>query len=152
MDPRDYLALASQLAVKEKPSPAELRTAVSRAYYAAFNAAVDLLKKMGVRHPDGWEGHKLVAEALRYSGDSKVQAASRELDDLRKARWAADYDMADDEVEHQRTVQKWVARARQLIKKLDECAADPQRLLQARITTRNWAGSAEGAGKGFALL
>ena len=107
---------------------------------------------MGVRHPQGWEGHKLVAEAPRYSGDPKVQAASRELDDLRKARWAADYDMGDDEVEHQRTVQKWAARARQAIKKLDECAADPQRLLEARRSTRNWAGSAEGAGKGFSLL
>jgi septal ring factor EnvC (AmiA/AmiB activator) len=106
---------------------------------------------MGVKPPDGWEGHKRVAEALRYSGDTKVQAAAQELDDLRKARWAADYGMGDAQVEHQQTVQKFVARASQAIKKLDECEADATRLSQARNRIRTWASSAEGAEKGFIL-
>jgi hypothetical protein len=85
---------------------------VSRSYYATINVALALLKKTGVKVPDGWEGHKLVAEALRYTEDPQLQAAASELDDLRKARWKADYDMEDDEVEHQRTVEKRVARAK----------------------------------------
>ncbi len=137
MDPHDYLDLALEFVSIPDPTPAELRTAVSRAYYGAFNVAVDLLQKMGVKPLFGWEGHKLVAEALRYSGNLKVAAASRELDDLRKARWAADYDMGDIAVEDQRTVQKSVARGKQVIKKLDECAAIPDRFVEARMRVRN---------------
>src|SRR5436190_2161970 len=144
MNPRDYLIQASDLVGKEAPTAADLRSAVSRAYYAAFNVAVALLKKMGVKAPENWEGHKLVAEALRYSEDQKVQAASHEMDDLRKARWKADYDMEDDEVEHQRTAAKFVARAKQAVKKLDECEADAARFTQARNKVRTWASSSAG--------
>jgi uncharacterized protein (UPF0332 family) len=151
MNSRDYLTQAAELVGKESPTTADLRSAVSRAYYATFNVAVALLKKIGVKAPASWEGHKLVAEALRYSEDSKVQAACGELDDLRKARWKADYDMEDEEVEHQRTVAKFVARAKQAIKKLDECEADAARFTQVRNKLRTWAGSRAGSEKGFIL-
>jgi uncharacterized protein (UPF0332 family) len=152
MNPRDFLMQASELVGKETPTAVDLRTAISRAYYASFNVAVALLKKMGIKAPDSWEGHKLVAEALRYSEDQKVQAASHELDDLRKARWKADYDMEDDEVEHQRTVAKFVARAKQAIKKMDECEVDAARFMQARNKVRTWASSSTGSQKGFILF
>jgi uncharacterized protein (UPF0332 family) len=151
MNPRDYLAQASELVQKESPSAADLRTAVSRSYYATFHVAVALLKKSGIKAPEGWEGHKLVAEALRYTEDPQLQAAASELDDLRKARWKADYDMEDDDVEHQRTVEKSVARARQAVKKMDALEADSARLIQARNKVRTWAGSAVGIHKGFTL-
>ncbi len=125
---------------------------MSRSYYATFNVAVALLKKAGVKAAEGWEGHKLVAEALRYTDDPQLQAAASELDDLRKARWKADYDMEDDDVEHQRTVEKSVARAKQAVKKLDALATDPARFIQARSKVRTWAGSAAGSQKGFTLL
>src|SRR5206468_1897350 len=118
MNPRDFLDLAGNLAASAAPTSAELRTAISRAYYAAYHVAVALLKKMGVHLPGGWEAHRLVGEALRNGGDAKVSAASRDLDELRKSRWAADYDMEDVAVENQRMVQKIVARARQIGKKL----------------------------------
>jgi hypothetical protein len=152
MNPREYAELASQLASKERPTIAELRTSVSRAYYSAFNVAIEFRKGIGVTAPEGWEGHKLVAEALRYSGDDKIGAASRELDDLRKARWAADYDMLDDHVEHQRSVQKWAARSRQINKKLDDCTTEEARLASARVKIRTWAGSVAGAGKRFTVF
>jgi uncharacterized protein (UPF0332 family) len=100
MNPRDYADLAAQLANQETPSAADLRTAVSRAYYAAFNVVVALLESMKVKPPADWGGHKVVAEAMRHSDDRKLREVAWELDDLRKARWAADYDMEDDGVEH----------------------------------------------------
>lgn len=53
MDPRDFLTLASQLASGKNPSAADLRTAVSHAYYTVFNVAIDLLKKMRIKPPGG---------------------------------------------------------------------------------------------------
>jgi uncharacterized protein (UPF0332 family) len=140
------------LAAKEDVTRAELRTAVSRAYYALYHVAVGLLKKMGVKHSGGWEAHQMIPDALRYSGNDHVIAAARELLDLRKARWAADYDMEDEAVEEQTRVHKLVARAKQAIKKLDNCEADAARFVEARIKIRNWAGSVEGVGKGFSLV
>ena len=152
MNPRDYRDLASALVAKVDASVADLRTAASRAYYAAFHVALELLKKMGVKEPARWDAHTSVPEALRYSGDEEVASAARDLTDIRKARWSADYDMLDDAVEHQRTVRKLVSRGKQIIQKFDECGADPVRLAQARTKVRNWVGSAEGSGKGFTLL
>lgn len=151
MNPRDYRDLASKLAAKADTTSAELRTAVSRAYYALFNVAVELLQKMRVKHVGGWEAHRLIPDALRFSGNRDLSIAAGELVDIRKMRWAADYDMGDDVVEHNRTVQKIAARAKQAIKKLDGCEADPTQYMDARIKIRNWAGSAEGVGKGFTL-
>jgi len=59
--------------------------------------------------------------------------------------------MEDTSVENHRLVQKVVARAKQFAKKFDECEGDPARFMEARVKIRNWAGSAEGAGKGFTL-
>ena len=125
MDPREFGILASRLAAGTDVMPVELRTAVSRAYYAAFNVATIFLKKLGVKLPVGWEGHKMLAIALRYGGDEKLTSASHEMDELRGFRWAADYDMQDVRVEQQRIVRKLCARSKQIIKKLDECEADP---------------------------
>src|SRR5437879_6346925 len=83
MDPRDFAGLASRLPAAETPTSAELRTAVSRAYYAAFNVAIDLLAKLGIKAPASWEGHKLVAVALRHCGDGMLTTISHEIDDLR---------------------------------------------------------------------
>jgi uncharacterized protein (UPF0332 family) len=152
MNPRRFFDVAGDLAASADPTPAELRTAISRAYYAAYHVAVGLLGRMGVRLPGGWEAHKLVGEALRNSADIKIAAASRDLDENRKFRWAADYDLGDSSVENQRFGQKIVARAKRIAKEIDACEADSARFIEVRIRIRNWAGSAEGAGKDFLLI
>jgi len=152
MNPREFRELATILAAKEDSTSAELRTAVSRAYYAVYNVAVDFLQKIGVKHAGGWEAHRMIPEALRYGSDEELSGAALELVDLRRMRWAADYDMQDREVEDQRTVQKLAARAKQAIKKMDGCQDDPARATLARGKIRGWAGSAEGARKGFTVL
>jgi hypothetical protein len=51
MDPHDFLLLAARLS--NSSDQADLRTAVSRAYYAAFHVARDFLTALGFRTPMG---------------------------------------------------------------------------------------------------
>ena len=149
MNPRDFLDTASRLSSSSSPTAADLRTSVSRAYYAAFNVALEFLRNAGVKPPDGWEGHRLVSEALQYSDDHEIRAGAAELTDLRKARWKADYEMDDTEVEYERTVRKLVARSRQMIRKLDNCSLDEVRRRDTSMKIRKWAQTADGSARGF---
>lgn len=58
MGGRDFLDLAVRLS--EGRSEAELRTAVSRAYYAAFHVAKELLEDAGIALPNTAEAHRNV--------------------------------------------------------------------------------------------
>src|SRR5262245_4565058 len=120
MNPRDFSALSWKLASKDDCSSLELRTAISRAYYGAYNVAAEFLKKIGVKHAGGADAHRLIPEALRQSRDIQIDSAVADLDGLRKMRWSADYDMEARDVEDHRTIRKFTARAKQIIKKLDE--------------------------------
>src|SRR5262245_50593537 len=73
MNPRDFLAVASDLVNKASPSAADLRTAVGRAYYALFNSAVEFLTKCGISVLDNQKAHREVPRGLRHSGDRKLQ-------------------------------------------------------------------------------
>jgi uncharacterized protein (UPF0332 family) len=57
MDPRDFSALAQNLAMMLNAEPSRYRTAISRAYYAAFLVALDFIQKAGVEPRSGHEGH-----------------------------------------------------------------------------------------------
>ena len=62
MDPRAFLALAESLA--KGPGPAEHRTAINRAYYAAYNYAIVVLESIGLTIPRTAQGHGEVRELL----------------------------------------------------------------------------------------
>lgn len=55
MNPRDFHRLAARLMTDF--SPAAARTAISRAYYASYNVAVETLTEMGFRVSRGPAGH-----------------------------------------------------------------------------------------------
>jgi hypothetical protein len=56
MTGRDFLAVARRLVAE--PTEADWRTAVSRAYYAAFRVARDLLESLSFRVPRADRAHK----------------------------------------------------------------------------------------------
>jgi uncharacterized protein (UPF0332 family) len=89
--PVDFLALANRLA--GGASEAEWRTAVSRAYYAAFHVARRLLDDLGFRVPDGDQAHRYLWLRLSNCGDPHVQQAGSALNTLRGYRNRADYDL-----------------------------------------------------------
>jgi len=118
MDPREFQTLASALA--NGKTPAEIRTAISRAYYATHNIGVEILEEMGFRISEGPSGHGDVWNRLSNSGNSEVMKVGSQLSGLYTMRIHADYRLARKDVENQKTAQGLVEQANRMIKILDE--------------------------------
>jgi uncharacterized protein (UPF0332 family) len=84
-----YLDLALELAESEAHDQASLRSAVSRAYYAAYNPCKDFLVSAGRLHTDA--KHEDVWRALSTASDRAHRKVGSEGDRLKRARVAADY-------------------------------------------------------------
>jgi uncharacterized protein (UPF0332 family) len=91
MDRRDLLEVADDLlgGLKE----AHWRSAVSRAYYAAFHAARALLHQCGFAVPKAEQAHAYLWLRLSNCGHPDLANAGAELNDLRSQRNWADYDL-----------------------------------------------------------
>src|SRR5438270_12092799 len=92
MNWRDFLLLAARLAAGT--SEAEWRTAISRAYYAAFHVARRLLTDLNFVVPRADRAHQYLVFRLSNSGESAVEQVGRDLETLRRLRNRADYDEA----------------------------------------------------------
>jgi uncharacterized protein (UPF0332 family) len=91
MNGRDFLPAASRLA--SSPEEADWRSAASRAYYAAFHAARDLLTALSFRTPRADRAHNYLYVRLNNCGEPSVRRAADLLHELRSLRNAADYDV-----------------------------------------------------------
>ena len=95
-DWREYLRLASQLGgrtVSRTSREARQRSAISRAYYAAFCAARNHLRdREGHTIPNAAQAHRHVATAYQSSQDPARRALAWRLVQLRNQRNRADYD------------------------------------------------------------
>ena len=91
MNGRDFL-LAAKLLL---PAPLEAawRSAISRAYYAAFHVARQLFEDLGFRVPHGDQAHGYLWLRLYNSGDRQIRFAGQRLNYLRRERNLADYDL-----------------------------------------------------------
>lgn len=88
---RDFLTVAQALSAG--PTEAEWRSAISRAYYAAFHTAREFLTRLRFRVPAGEQAHAYLWLRLSNTGDPKADAIGRLLRDLRGRRNNADYDL-----------------------------------------------------------
>lgn len=91
MDPRDFLIVAASL--QSSPQEAERRTAVSRAYYALYLAAHEMLEAERLPLTRTGKDHGLVPEYLRDSGNPGALNVADALRDLFSDRIHADYRM-----------------------------------------------------------
>ena len=119
MDPKDFLRVANDLAKSDEA--AELRSAVSRAYYAAFHVARKLLVDMGFEISKGSGAHGDICNYLGNAGNPTVEHAGSNIGDLKGWRNQADYELDLDEHENSRSVQKIVSITEQIIKDLEQC-------------------------------
>lgn len=89
--PRKFLKLALRL-IKDHnyEEPCRIRTAVGRAYYAAFLNAKQKLERLGHRFPDDGRVHTKVIDKLMERGDTGIGS---KLDELYEKRRVADYYM-----------------------------------------------------------
>jgi uncharacterized protein (UPF0332 family) len=123
MTGRDFLSLAARLA--SGTEEADWRTAVSRAYYAAFHTARSLLTELGFAVPREERAHKYLS--FRFS-NAQVGRAARvglDLDNLRTERNRADYDL-DDPFDAADALQQ-VQIAQQMLQALDALGNEPER-------------------------
>ena len=125
MDPREFHSLASKLA--GNGSPVEVRTAISRAYYAVYHVGAEILREMGFRINRSASGHADVRFRLSNSGDTEVIKIGAQLGDLQNKRNEADYDLSKPGAENRKTAQAIVAQAGRMIRILDNCCQGSKR-------------------------
>ena len=113
MTGRDFVTCAEQFG--QGSSEAELRSAVSRAYYGAFHEAVSLLNDCGVWLPKTEQVHVEVGYCLRDCGNAEAAKAGQQLEVLRSQRKVADYDLDDNRFNASRTAGLEIARARRFL-------------------------------------
>lgn len=127
MNFRDFLTLAATLAAGS--TEAEWRSAVSRAYYAAFHVGSDLFRGLGFTVPRADRAHAYLWLRLANCGHPDVRNAGVNMNQLRQERNWADYDA------HRRMTQaataKDVQTAEEIVRTLDAAILEPTR---TRIT------------------
>jgi len=90
-DPRKFADLANDLLVDGKyERESRARTAIGRAYYAAFLIAHRKLQEQGLRIPETGKIHQIVIQTFIEKGLSMI---GNPLDQLREKRVDADYHM-----------------------------------------------------------
>src|SRR5687767_13640233 len=118
MDPRDFNSLAAQLA--GGATAAHCRSAISRAYYAAFNVAAQLLRGIGCPPGKGGAAHGDVQKFLGSCGDPAIAATATDLGSLHSRRIRADYQMDKTDVESPANALAVVRHADSMILLLDQ--------------------------------
>ena len=112
----EYLILAEELALR-RDNEAALRSAVSRAYYAAFCKARNRLRQEGVDIPKTGAAHAIVWSTYREATEVLHRQIGNAGDRLRRSRNKADY---DDEVTRLATVvEDALAKAKRVLESLE---------------------------------
>lgn len=130
MNPTDIISLAVKLS--NSGQEAELRTAVSRAYYGAFHAARELLEESGVCFPSrelfGAQIHTKVRYCLANADDNDAALIASKLSDLRSQRNYADYDLKTDRfsVPRAKNVAECTQLAIEISDALRRCRREPK--------------------------
>jgi uncharacterized protein (UPF0332 family) len=134
MTARDILDVADALITGSKE--AEWRSAVSRAYYAAFHVARQLLLQCGFVVPQGDQAHAYLWLRLANSGHPDVQIAGNDLNFLRKMRNWADYDL--DRPMHPAPASGQVRATYTIIELLETVATEPVVRTQVTEAVKNY--------------
>jgi uncharacterized protein (UPF0332 family) len=130
MHASDFWDLADRLLVTENNPPGN-RTAISRAYYAAFLTASDFLGAMGITLR-GEKKHTDAAVILSNTNDPSVDAAGVLLGQLREERNKADYTMNSRDQEDNAYARPRVTEAQTVMATLNGCRLDASRF--ARVS------------------
>jgi uncharacterized protein (UPF0332 family) len=123
MNWRDFLLVATRLAAGT--TEADWRTAVSRAYYAAFHVARRLFADLRFAVPRADRAHQYLVFRLSNCSEPGVEQGGRDLETLRRLRNRADYDEAPPVTRPQATAA--VQMAEGIIQVLDAARQEPTR-------------------------
>ena len=110
MDAEEFQRFA--LATVKGGRPVDCRVAISRAYYAIFNVAGDLLRSAGCPIGFGADAHgKVPQHLLSVVADPAVAKAGSWIGEMKGVRNKADYRMSDTLIEYAPTAELWVREA-----------------------------------------
>ena len=123
IDGQEFLDLAKRWSAGS--SEAEWRSAVRRAYYAAFHRARRVLRELGFQVPRGDRAHAYLWRRLSNSGEAQVQTAGSDLNSLRGDRNQADYEV--DRTLSRREALLQVESASRIVQILNAAAVEPAR-------------------------
>jgi len=133
MEPRQFLYLAERLA-EHGAYPVEFRSAISRAYYAAFHFGLILLREMGFSIVRNASAHEEVYEHLNNGGDDELAKAASKINDLRTRRIHADYELNRADVEEKKNARMLVHQAARLIETIEKrCHSENRRKIIVAI-------------------
>lgn len=93
MLPEVFLNVAKEWVEKKDECEAHERSAISRAYYAAYHSCRNALEVLGIPEIDHLPSHQRVIKALKTCDDKDLSSLGRKLADLKVMREAADYDI-----------------------------------------------------------
>lgn len=132
MDPKKFLELAKLLATGN-PREAYLRTATSRAYYAAHHVGAQAMSSMGFQVIAAGRRHSDVPRMLQNSGDSTLVSAGSQLANLYTSRLKADYELTDVKTENQVSVRAHVRQAEKIVEAIQQSCSgtNKQNIIQA---------------------
>lgn len=156
MGGRRLLALAQKLlagvasgaALTPGDGAPEYRSAISRAYYAAFLVSGAYLDRIGFAVETTPAAHVAVQHAFNNSGEAVLRKVSADLRDLSAHRRRADYDMKDPAPAELTFAARCVRLAADVIAWLDDVrdSAGPERTGAVAVAVSRWLRSAQNAG------
>jgi hypothetical protein len=139
MDPAEFYVLAMRIVTGgPAPGPAECRTAIGRAYYAALNRADETLARWGTSCSKGPQKHGLAVRFLHAANDPDLMTASTALNDLKTLRNRADYDMNDTSVESAYQAKVALTFAKLVMDHLEAVDTDPPRRSSAEAHIKSY--------------
>jgi uncharacterized protein (UPF0332 family) len=133
--PSALMELAERLAAIG--AEAEGRAAVSRAYYGAFHHAKSLLEDgCGVKLPNSHEAHKKVCFCFGASKNNGLKSIADRLENLRRERNRADYDLTEFRFAKTSNVQTQMTIAKTIVAEIDSAST---RIGDYRLAVRQYA-------------
>lgn len=134
MNPLEFLDLANDWSVGSREG--EWRSSISRAYYAVFHVARNLLAQVGFQVPAPSASHQYLYQRLNNCGEPAVQNAATLLNHLRRERNVTDYELSA-VVDEQRAI-KAVNAALDVNSMLTALATNPALLSQVTRVMRDY--------------
>ena len=113
MNPLDFHKVADYLVRQD--GAAELRSAISRAYYGTFLYCCKKINELGFNLPRDATAHTQVSQYLNNCGDLKLQSVASQLSDLRHTRNLADYFLTCEKVEKPDNARANVQQAKKMV-------------------------------------
>ncbi len=127
MTGNELILLAGKLAANPALGDAEarFRSAVSRAYYGAYHLARVFVASLGGVIPKNATGHFELSRILWDSRQEFAQDVASRLDDLRRERNRADYDLDSSSFRNQVNAVKCVELADEVRLAIERCQQEP---------------------------